>query len=963
MDQQTSVGDAGNPFDRVFAGYKAARAAEQAAEGAHPGGHAIDAYSTSGVSPPKLAAIKPIVDRVRRVDHWVKASDGPKHRCKPLTDALLKNHASGEGVPVGACPIERGSSTTRIALLDLDSHKGESSWQEMAEAARKLMAAAAMVDIVFVPFRSSGGRGIHLYVIWSEPQDARSVRELLADLLAACGFTNGTSGVANRQVEIFPKQDSIPADGWGNMFVLPGSGQSAALAPDTLDEIDWKDVEWSESLAVPVVAKPVFEASTVGDTPELATVREALDQLDPNDFGYDEWVRILFAVHAGTDASEDGRALMHEWSSKFSRYTSEETDKQWNAAKIKPGGIGIGSLFKLANEATGWRPPDRRTSAEGFDVFAADPVYVAAETKRLSDVLAAGTQTEEDARSFLALPAAAQTEVLDTLDLALTDEQMAATRAAIERAKAKGQDLPVAMLGVDFDMNDAGNVSLLVHLQNGNMRYDTAAEQFMFWRNGRWERDEHGTLLREATKGIERYWTLKAQHTRSQVGAAARREAAAGVKSTGGRARMDGLVPGGAAAALADRAAKQASWAKACGNLKQINAVGTLAARDARVVIDAKLLDRNPHLLGVANGVVDLRTGELRADARDEFVTRRTRVAFNPNGKAPRWEQFQQEIAGLPLGRAEDGSHPYTPRPGLVAFKRRWAGSMLIGENVGQKFYTATGEGSNGKSLEVETYAEIMGPLAVKLPQGAFIAGRRGPRDADAASPTLVALRGVRMAHASETEDGAVLDTGDVKAVTGDAEIMARGLHQNATRFQLEATPVLLTNHPPTIKTVDNAITGRVAIVPYERTWNRPDDVGYDPERPDADTGLKAALREESEGILAWMVRGAVEVLGAGGKLNPPPEVTGKTEQYLQDQSVFGVWFAGLERCDHSEGTKSAELLDDLRRHAQSLGRTAGREGANEQRFGRALVAAADRESLERDREHRWPLRPKSSGL
>ena len=949
-------------------------AEQQPAEGSHPGGHALNAYATSGSSPPKRAAIQPILDRVRTTDIWVvNPGKSPAHRATPLTDEHLKQHFAGT-YKIGFCPIQRGSSTTRIALFDLDSHKGESTWAEMVEAARGVMAPAEALRISLTPFRSSGGSGIHLIALWNAEQDARSVRAAMVDILAARGLKNGTRGVKAGEVEVFPKQDSVPDDGWGSMFVVPGSGKSAPLDPETLEVIHWAAVQWTTSDPVPLLPKVEYAPPSTAEqgTPEFERVRDALSSIDPNTLGYGGsageigWLEILFAVHAGTNASDEGLALMLEWSSKWRGFdpvaSAAETEKQWRAARIKAGGIGAGTLFRAARKA-GWKDPAHAPDVFGLEVLA-DDVDVEAEKWRLVNAFAAGAQTDEDCRSLLTLPGEVQTAIFDSLDL-LDDEARPKAERAIGRAKAEGQAVvsSEALLEVDFDMNDAGNVALLVRLQNGNMRYDTGAEQFMFWRDGRWERDEHGTLLREATKGVERYWTLKAQHTRSQTGAAAQREAAAGVTSTGGRPRMDGFVSGGAAATLEDRATRQAGWAKACGNLKQINAIGTLAARDAQVVIDGALLDGNPHLLGVANGVVDLRTGQLPADARAAFVTRRTPVAFSASAKAPRWEQFQQEIAGLPLGRAEDGSHPYSPRPALVAFKQRWAGSMLIGENVGAKFYTATGEGSNGKSLELETYVEVMGPLAVKLPQGAFIAGRRGPRDADAASPTLMALRGVRLALASETEEGAVLDTGDVKAVTGDAELMARGLHQNATRFRLQATAVLLTNHPPTIKTVDNAITGRVAIVPYERTWNRPDDVGYDPERPDADTGLKAALREEAEGILAWMVRGAVEVLSAGGKLNPPPEVTAKTEQYLQDQSVFGVWFAGLERCDHSEGMKSNELLEDLRRYAQSLGRPAGREAANDQSFGRALAAAADREGLERNREVRWPLRSRGLGL
>src|SRR5690606_40948627 len=69
--------------------------------------------------------------------------------------------------------------------------------------------------------------------LWDEQQDAYSVRATLCDILAACGFTNGTSGVAAGQVEVFPKQDAVPADGYGNMFVLPLAGKSVALDAST----------------------------------------------------------------------------------------------------------------------------------------------------------------------------------------------------------------------------------------------------------------------------------------------------------------------------------------------------------------------------------------------------------------------------------------------------------------------------------------------------------------------------------------------------------------------------------------------------------------------------------------------------------------------------------------------------------------------------------------------------------
>src|SRR5690606_13659050 len=111
-----------------------------------------------------------------------------------LTDGALLNHVHGLH-RVGACPMQRGSSVTRLALLDLDSHGGETSWNGMLDIARSLIAAADIgPGISLIPFRSSGGKGLHLFAIWAEDHDARSVRAALDGVLASCGFRNGTKG-------------------------------------------------------------------------------------------------------------------------------------------------------------------------------------------------------------------------------------------------------------------------------------------------------------------------------------------------------------------------------------------------------------------------------------------------------------------------------------------------------------------------------------------------------------------------------------------------------------------------------------------------------------------------------------------------------------------------------------------------------------------------------------------------
>ena len=62
--------------------------------------------------------------------------------------------------------------------------------------------------------------------------------------------------------------------------------------------------------------RPRPTARPCGDADQtLARLRAMLDQIDP-DCGYDEWCRVLMAVHHETGGSEDGLALVDAWSAR-----------------------------------------------------------------------------------------------------------------------------------------------------------------------------------------------------------------------------------------------------------------------------------------------------------------------------------------------------------------------------------------------------------------------------------------------------------------------------------------------------------------------------------------------------------------------------------------------------------------------------------------------------------------------
>jgi hypothetical protein len=285
-----------------------------------------------------IAALEPLTSRARTDVTAIKAQTGMAWTREPLTEARLVQHLNG-GTARGVCPIKAGESTTRIALFDLDSHKGATSWAEMVEVAEALVDSLERFGLHPVVFRSTGGNGIHIFLIWDEPQDAYSVRQLCKAVLLEIGFKDGAKGVAAGEIEVFPKQDSVPEHGFGNQFILPLAGKSAPLEPLCDYEVMERDyalqLDWTPSAPVPVVQKP--EKPVGAHTPAL--VGAALKPLAaalaaiPNDtdpLGYDEWRDVISGIHHATQGSDEGYALALEFSARAPHFDEQELDlKVW----------------------------------------------------------------------------------------------------------------------------------------------------------------------------------------------------------------------------------------------------------------------------------------------------------------------------------------------------------------------------------------------------------------------------------------------------------------------------------------------------------------------------------------------------------------------------------------------------------------------------------------------------------
>lgn len=777
-----------------------------------------------------MQALKPITSRVRTENTAIKREgiEGSRWTDEPLTQARLLEHVSG-GAARGVCPIRRGETTTRIALLDLDSHKGLTPWPEMQRHARDIRDALDMWGYPSVPFRSSGGRGIHIVMLWDTPQDAYSVRETMRTILACIGFSDGAGGVANRQLEVFPKQSEIATTGFGNQFILPLAGKSVPLdesmAP--LPRESLIAMFWPTSTPVMLHDRPVLSTTVHGEPDPIDKVRRAVQAI-PNDgthaeMDYDFWFRHICAIHEALGGGLDAFAAAVEFSERNPIFRREYFETRvWPYIKPRAGGVTRATLYSEAGKwVLDWNSTPN--TADGFDDM---PISNAPAYQPYDD------------------------------------------------------------LG---DHSDTGNANLLRRFAQGDMRFVAERNSWMYWTGEHWEVDDIGSRAQKSALGVGKHYLAKYEAMNRQA--------------------KDQSLESAEQKKLLKVAEAFKAWATTCRNKHSITNMLAIASRDPWMVIRSAELDRDPWLFGVSNGVVDLRTGRLRAAGRDDLVTKRSTAAFRSGAPAPRWRDFIDEITGVPIDGAP-GS--YEKRPDLAAYLQRMCGYLMTGTTAEHKMFIPHGKGSNGKNVLLDIVQEVMGDYCVTIPPEALMATRH---DGDAEKPSSVAatLAGARAAISSESKEGQKLDVALVKRHTGGGFMNARLMRENSFRFAISHKLVLMTNHRPTLDHMDEAIRGRLHMIPFDRVWNRPGHPDRNPALPDGDKGLMDALRAESEGVLAWLVEGAVLYHRDG--LVPPGEVTKATRDYFATEDSFGQWLETMEPCEPKSGMRGSELFTHYTTH------------------------------------------------
>jgi len=352
-----------------------------------------------------------------------------------------------------------------------------------------------------------------------------------------------------------------------------------------------------------------------------------------------------------------------------------------------------------------------------------------------------------------------------------------------------------------------------------------------------------------------------------------------------------------------------------------VSAVVDMARSDPRILIASDELDADPWSLNCENGILDLRTGQLRPHDRRELHSKIAPVAFAPDAQHPALTAVIGTIAE-------------TCGADVPPFLARVFGYCLTGCTSADALFLLQGAGGAGKTTLTEAVAAMLGDYATKLPFEAFTLSRGG-KAAGGASPEKMKLRGARLALAEEGDRSATLDAGLVKEITGGGALTGRNLYQGLVTFQPTHKLFLVSNFEPHADSDDTGVWRRIIKIQFQE---------IPPER--RDRRIREALLHDpaaKSALLAWAVRGCRDwQQGGGGRagLGTPASIDALSADYRNRMDTVEQWLTealasgSVESDPYGKATNKA-----LREAYESWAADTGITPLGGQRFHAALAA------------------------
>ena len=224
-----------------------------------------------------------------------------------------------------------------------------------------------------------------------------------------------------------------------------------------------------------------------------------------------------------------------------------------------------------------------------------------------------------------------------------------------------------------------------------------------------------------------------------------------------------------------------------------------------------KKLDKDDQLLGVKNGVLDLRTNTLCNGRVDVSKTTNTAfIQFNP------FDPMTKRILCAKRSMFLDNEKLKHD------FDEHFTANSLDGLSNNNLILMFVGNGSNGKTWKVEFILATLGLDYARVVSSDFLTAVE--KDSERSMPQMMSLMGKRYVATSETNVNRKMNSAKVKLLTGSDTISSRTHYSEQELIRVPSTVSIVSNYPLPVSDTSHGMWRRLKMCKMNVQFSNSDE-------------------------------------------------------------------------------------------------------------------------------------------
>jgi P4 family phage/plasmid primase-like protien len=305
-------------------------------------------------------------------------------------------------------------------------------------------------------------------------------------------------------------------------------------------------------------------------------------------------------------------------------------------------------------------------------------------------------------------------------------------------------------------------------------------------------------------------------------------------------------------------------------------------------------LDENKYLIGFNDGVIDLKSGDIRNGLPTDFITYSTKYNLGE-----RDEVYIKKIKDL--------MESIFPDDEVRLYVWITIAYALSGNKYMEFLHFWIGTGANGKGVVSKLIEMAFGEYCYNPDVSVFTTKKSS---SSSANPELAKMKGKRIAISTEPNEDDKFQVGPLKAWTGGDKIQARALYKDNIEFASQFLIIIQMNHKPALSDFDLGIARRLKNVEFVNKFVT------EPKLPNERLG-NSGLKREIETDIKWgqnfmhMLLDVYREYVMGDKtFETPKAVQQYTDEYLATNNAVGSFLA--ETCEITNSKDDKILTKEL---------------------------------------------------